>query len=149
MILKEFNTVFACGVNGSSSTNSLILIFIETFTSTKFPVMFRINQKGGNGKKMETRIDARIDEYVKAFNELSGVVGEDVAVRILDNLGKDRRCETIDRNTKNKVTVKNPDDPASEKQKKLLKKLGVKYDSDVNKGEASSLIDDALQNSED
>ena len=67
---------------------------------------------------METRIDARIDEYVKAFNELSGVVGEDVAVRILDNLGKDRRCETIDR-TKNKVTVKNPDDPASEKQKKL------------------------------
>jgi hypothetical protein len=62
-----------------------------------------------------------------------------VAIAILQEMSKDRRSQQMheEQETKNS-------EAATERQKKFMKKLGIKYPENVTKVEASTLIDEEL-----
>lgn len=92
--------------------------------------------------KMEFDIQVRVDEYIEILDRIRPKVeSEEAAVAILHEACKDRRAESI-RRDENKPR----EDGATEKQKRLLRELKVRYPSDISKIEASKLIDQYFEN---
>jgi len=92
-------------------------------------------------KKMNQNIQAKLDNYLELFQELKQKTGGDdgTALRLLQELAKDRRTEEIREERENKNS-----EPATDKQKKFMKKLGIDFPGTVTKQEASMLIDEEL-----
>ena len=73
-----------------------------------------------------------------------------VATVILQESGKDRRCEAANAARKNgnsngfSKNIKNGNEPATDKQKFALKKWHVEFSEDINKAEASALLDKVM-----
>ena len=94
-------------------------------------------------------MNMNLSKYIDVFNEVKAQVGSDeVAAVIVDQIGKDARVNAMRRfdaglsaSFDQKLT--SPDDPATEKQKAFLKRLGVKHAESVTRSEASELIDKA------
>ena len=89
---------------------------------------------------MDQDIQAKLDNYMELLEEIRQKTDDErTAVSLLQEVSKDRRMEAIreEREAKNNV-------PATEKQKKFMKKLGIEFPETVTKQEASVLIDEEL-----
>ena len=90
--------------------------------------------------KMDQDIQAKLDSYMELLEKIKQKTDDErTAVSLLQEVSKDRRMDAIrdEREAKNNV-------PATEKQKKFMKKLGIEFPETVTKQEASMLIDEEL-----
>jgi hypothetical protein len=99
-------------------------------------------------EKMQFDMQSKLDEYLRLLEQIKQkTTDERTAVSLLQEVSKDRRSAEIreERETKNgegkKSEAKN-NEPATEKQKQFMKKLGIEYPADVTKQYASMLIDE-------
>lgn len=95
--------------------------------------------------KMDQNMQAKLDNYLELFQELKQKTGDErTTLSLLQEVSKDRRMQEI-REERGANNAK----PATEKQKRFMDNLGVKYPKTVTKQEASILIDEELgKNSE-
>jgi len=78
------------------------------------------------------------------LNDLKAQTSDEAtAIVLLQEIGKDRRTESI--NSRNQAGS----GVATPKQLAFLEKLNVEHDSDISKSEASQLIDEALNEKQD
>jgi len=94
-------------------------------------------------EKMKFDMQSKLEEYLKLLEQIKQKTGDErTAVSLLQEVSKDRRSAEIreERETKNNGTSDN--EPATEKQKQFMKKLGIKFPAAVTKQEASMLIDE-------
>jgi hypothetical protein len=92
---------------------------------------------------MQFDTQAKLDEYLRLLEQIKQKTGDErTAVSLLQEVSKDRRSAEIreERETKNNDTQDSQ--PATEKQKQFMKKLGIKFPATVTKQEASMLIDE-------
>jgi len=99
-------------------------------------------------EKMQFDMQSKLDEYLRLLEQIKQkTTDERTAVSLLQEVSKDRRSAEIreERETKNskgkKGEAKNHE-PATEKQKEFMDKLGIDYPADVTKQYASMLIDE-------
>jgi hypothetical protein len=98
------------------------------------------NLERGYMKKMDENTKEKLDTYVEVFSELKEKTGsERIALALLEEVAKERRTGQMH-------GQKEPTngDPATERQKKFMKNLGINFPKDVTKKEASALIDEEL-----
>jgi hypothetical protein len=91
-------------------------------------------------EKMDIETHQSLNGYVALFDLISERMEDvTVAIAILQEMSKDRRSQQMheEQETKNS-------EAATERQKKFMKKLGIKYPENVTKVEASTLIDEEL-----
>jgi hypothetical protein len=84
-----------------------------------------------------------LEEYLQLLEQIKQkTTDERTAVSLLQEVSKDRRSAEIreERETKNNDTKDSQ--PATEKQKQFMKKLGIKFPATVTKQGASMLIDE-------
>jgi hypothetical protein len=89
---------------------------------------------------MEQILQSKLNSYLELYSQIRQKTGDDkVALSLLQELSKDRRMEEIrqEKETRN-------GEPATEKQKKFMKKLGINFPRNVTKREAFVLIDEEL-----
>ena len=92
----------------------------------------------GGGFEMEA------NGYVELYEELKAKVGsEDVALAIVEQVGKDNRVERMRSSVVQNGT--NGEQPATEKQIAYLKVLNVEVSEGLTKSQASELIDQHAQ----
>ena len=92
---------------------------------------------------MKFDMQSKLDEYLRLLEQIKQKTGDErTAVSLLQEVSKDRRSAEIreERETKNSDT--NNSEPATEKQKQFMKKLGIKFPATVTKQEASMMIDE-------
>ena len=95
--------------------------------------------KGGK-RKMDEQIETKLNNYISLFDVIKERTGNDETARvILQELGKDSRMGKI----RDERNGSGPE-PATDSQKRYLKKLGVDVPDALTKKEASALIDSAL-----
>jgi hypothetical protein len=99
-------------------------------------------------EKMQFDMQSKLDEYWRLLEQIKQkTTDERTAVSLLQEVSKDRRSAEIreERETRKsegkKGEAKN-NEPATEKQKQFMKKLGIEYPADVTKQYASMLIDE-------
>lgn len=91
-------------------------------------------------KKMNQNIQAKLDKYLDLFEELKQKTGDEkTALTLLQEVSKDRRMEEIREERENKNS-----EPATARQLKFMKKLGIEVPPGITKKEASILIDEEL-----
>ena len=91
--------------------------------------------------KMETGYEEKIDRYIELYDEVREKTDTDsAAVAILQEMGKDRRSKHI---REEKATANY--EPATEKQRRFMKRLGISIPAAVTKKEASILLDEELK----
>jgi hypothetical protein len=91
-------------------------------------------------EKMDKNIQVKLNSYLGLLDEIKSKISDDrTAVSLLQEISKDRRMDEIreERESRNR-------EPATEKQKKFMESLGIKYPKNVTKQEASVLIDEEL-----
>ena len=89
---------------------------------------------------MEFNVQSKMDEYLGLLEQIKQkTTDERTAVSILQEISKDRRSVEIREERTAQST-----EPATEKQKKFMKKLSIKFPANVTKHEASALIDEEL-----
>lgn len=88
---------------------------------------------------METQIlNRNVEHYLKLLDDIKSRVNDErTAVVILQEVNKDARMAQI--REEREIAV---DEPATEKQRGFLKKLGVDLPTRLTKREASALIDE-------
>jgi hypothetical protein len=94
-------------------------------------------------EKMKFDMQSKLEEYLKLLEQIKQkTTDERTAVSLLQEVSKDRRSAEIreERETKNNGASDN--EPATEKQKQFMKKLGIKFPATVTKQEASTRIDE-------
>jgi len=94
-------------------------------------------------ENMQFDMQSKLDEYLRLLEQIKQkTTDERTAVSLLQEVSKDRRSAEIreERETKNSDT--NNSEPATEKQKQSMKKLGIKFPATVTKQEASLMIDE-------
>ena len=92
---------------------------------------------------MQFDMQSKLEEYVRLLEQIKQkTTDERTAVSLLQEVSKDRRSAEIreERETKNSDTQDSQ--PATEKQKQFMKKLGIKFPATVTKQEASMMIDE-------
>ncbi len=76
-----------------------------------------------------------IKQYAELFEAIRKKVSDkEVAIAILQEIGKDKRSQIISDERK--------EEPASEKQKKFMRDLGIKFPEKISRKEAAVLIDE-------
>ena len=84
----------------------------------------------------------KVDKYVELFDIVREKSDNDqIAIAIFQEILKDSRTEKIQNNKK----VVNDNSPATEKQIQYLKRLGSHVPDNLNRKQASELIDKAKQ----
>jgi hypothetical protein len=89
---------------------------------------------------MDETVQDKLENYLDLYDKVRARTGDDrSALAILQEMNKDKRMAQIraERNG-------NGDQPATDRQKGYLKKLGVEVPADLTKAQASALIDGAL-----
>ena len=90
---------------------------------------------------MKHTVQARLDVYMEAFEQIREKVGDDhIAAVLLQEIAKDNRMEQM-RTERNGQPTSNL--PATDKQLAYLHRLGVEVPNQLTKQEASELIDQA------
>ena len=94
---------------------------------------------------MESKtIEDRSVDYLELFGKVRSEVGDDqIALGILQELGKDSRVERMRLSQERVEARTNGDEPATGKQIGYLKFLGVQIPEGLTKQQASELIDEA------
>ena len=97
--------------------------------------------------KMEQQqyMTSEVDGYLDLYRDLMAKVNDSaVAVCLIEQIGKDRRTQSIMESRPNIGNASNGDDSgASQKQLSYLKRLGITPSPGISKKEASRLIDEA------
>lgn len=83
----------------------------------------------------------RIGKYVEIVRNLAPKVDEAYGVAILQEIGKDLRCDRVVE--KRHAENGSESQPATQKQIDYLKRLGIEITEKVTKKKASQLIDEA------
>jgi len=82
---------------------------------------------------MKAKTESDINQYVELYSAIQEKVNNgEVAIVILQEIAKDLRMKEISRAEKSVL--------ATEKQKKLLKDLGIKFSDSITKKDASNLL---------
>lgn len=91
----------------------------------------------------------KIIEDVKSLKDANFVPSDDVILISATNIFLAKRVTpttskkpTTNNKPCSKFVIKNPTDPATDKQKHKLDTLGLEYPKEINKGEASKLIEE-------
>jgi len=91
-------------------------------------------------KKMKFDMQSKLSEYMKLLEQIKQKTEDErTAVVLLQEVSKDRRSAEI---REERGVEQNQ--PATDKQKNFMKKLGIKFPDTVTKQEASTLIDEEL-----
>lgn len=96
----------------------------------------------------------RVKDVYQSLRDADGIDQADVAdltIAIIQEEAKDRRTVQMDARKDQRVQAMHGrgdagdwrDEPATDAQKQVLDNLGVSYDDDLTKGDASDLIDEA------
>ena len=94
---------------------------------------------------MDSITQNKLGEYLDLLDQLRDRTGnQDSAVALLREIAKDRRTEEIRKERKRSTS-----EPATDRQKQKLNRLGVKYSGDLTKQIASNLITEAMAELED
>jgi len=86
-------------------------------------------------------LQGKLTEYIALYNEIRQRINGEPrdALAILAEIGKDARMEQM-----KEEREKQNGDPATDKQKRFLKKLEIEFVPNLTKVQASALIDRAL-----
>ena len=96
-------------------------------------------------QKMKFDMQSKLDEYLRLLEQIKQkTTDERTAVALLQEVSKDRRSAEIREERVNKNNDDADSEPATEKQKQFMKKLGIKFPATVTKQEASMMIDEEL-----
>ncbi len=90
----------------------------------------------------------RVGMYVSLARHITPMVEDVYGVAILQEIGKDVRCDRCIANRNGENGNSNGDQPATPKQIDYLKALGVDFAEGVTKKQASQLIDEATSEHE-
>jgi len=91
---------------------------------------------------MDKDTKERLNAYLVLLDEIKEKTdNEETAVALLHEICKDRRMTAIKQEKGN-----SDDTAATEKQKKFMEQLGIKFPKDISKKEASVLIEEELDN---
>lgn len=91
---------------------------------------------------MDKDTKERLNAYLELLDDIKEKTdNEDTAVALLHEICKDRRMSQI-----KQEKAGGNDELATEKQKKFMEQLSIKYPRDISKKEASVLIDEELNN---
>ncbi|MFB6167006.1 MAG: hypothetical protein ABEJ62_01970 [Candidatus Nanohaloarchaea archaeon] len=90
---------------------------------------------------------ARVYRRLNEDHGFESDTATELAEQVLEEIGKDRRTDTIQQGREDLRDTEGPE-PATERQKEYLDDLGVEYEEDITKEEASELIDEATQEDE-
>jgi len=91
-------------------------------------------------EKMKFDMQSKLGEYLKLLEQIKQKTQDErTAVALLQEVSKDRRAAEI-----REERGVEQSQPATEKQKNFMKKLGIKFPDTVTKQEASTLIDEEL-----
>lgn len=91
-------------------------------------------------EKMKFDMQSKLGEYLKLLEQIKQKTQDErTAVALLQEVSKDRRSAEI-----REERGVEQSQPATEKQKNFMKKLGIKFPDTVTKQEASTLIDEEL-----
>jgi hypothetical protein len=91
-------------------------------------------------EKMDEITRQKMANYLELFDAIKAKISnEQIAITVLQEVAKDVRSDR-----RSEEHEANNSQPASERQKKFMKKLGIKYPADVTKLEASAMIDEEL-----
>jgi len=94
---------------------------------------------------MKFDMQSKLDEYLKLLEQIKQKTGDErTAVSLLQEVSKDRRTAEIRAERGATDGEARESEPATEKQKGFMKKLGIKFPETVTKQEASMLIDEEL-----
>ena len=89
---------------------------------------------------MKFDMQSKLGEYLKLLEQIKQKTQDErTAVALLQEVSKDRRSAEI---REERGVEQNQ--PATDKQKNFMKKLGIKFPDTVTKQEASTLIDEEL-----
>ena len=89
---------------------------------------------------MDENIKEKLDSYLELLQEIRQRTDDSrVATVLLSEICKDRRMQEI-----RQEREANDNQPATEKQKRFMDDLGIRYPKTVTKQEASALIDEEL-----
>jgi hypothetical protein len=92
---------------------------------------------------MKFDVQSKLDEYLRLLEQIKQkTTDERTAVALLQEVSKDRRSAEIREERETKSSDTNTSQPATEKQKQFMKKLGIKFPATVTKQEASLMIDE-------
>ena len=93
---------------------------------------------------MEQTVESRIRHYVEVYKQIrEHGLTEDIALAIVENIGKDGRVEKMRGNEQDAEPISNGEQSATQKQLSFLKRLHVDVPEGLTKQEASRLIDEA------
>ena len=91
-------------------------------------------------EKMKFDMQSKLDEYMRLLEQIKHKTQDErTAVAVLQEVSKDRRSAEI-----REERGVEQSQPATDKQKNFMKKLGIKFPDTVTKQEASTLIDEEL-----
>ena len=94
-------------------------------------------------EKMQFDMQSKLEEYLKLLEQIKQrTTDERTAVSLLQEVSKDRRSAEIRDERETKNSDAQDSQPATEKQKQFMKKLGIKFPATVTKQEASLMIDE-------
>ena len=93
---------------------------------------------------MEENIQEKLTSYLELLGEIKDKTeDEGTAVVVLQEISKDRRMDQMRQEKEARNSV-----PATDKQKRFMKRLGINYPKAITKQEASVLIDEELGKNE-
>lgn len=94
---------------------------------------------------MKFDMQSKLDEYLRLLEQIKQkTTDERTAVALLQEVSKDRRSAEIREERETKGSDNSNGQPATEKQKQYMKKLGIRFPATVTKQEASMLLDEEL-----
>ena len=94
-------------------------------------------------EKMKFDMQSKLDEYMKLLEQIKLKTSDErTAVALLQEISKDKRSAEIREERETKNGDEKSIEPATEKQKQFMKKLGIKFPATVTKQEASMMIDE-------
>ena len=89
---------------------------------------------------MDENTKEKLDSYLELLDEIRQKTDDSrVATVLLSEICKDRRMQEI-----RQEREANDNQPATDKQKRFMDDLGIKYPETITKKEASALIDEEL-----
>ena len=101
-------------------------------------------------EKMKFDMQSKLDEYLRLLEQIKQkTTDERTAVALLQEISKDRRSAEIREERETKNDDAQDVQPATEKQKQFMKKLGIKFPATVTKQEASLMIDEKREQNGD
>jgi len=131
---------FCPEVEVSSAVKEACRLGTDRFGEARLGVQSYSSFCKGVDEKMDEDMKEKLNCYLELLDEIKAKTeNEQVAVAVFGEIAKDFRMKRMieEREARN-------NEPATAKQKKFMDDLGIKYQRNVSKREASALIDEEL-----